>query len=363
MVRILHAADFHLDSAYGALGEEQARARRQESRELVRAMVDYANEQGTAVMLLAGDLFDSDDIFSQTGEDLALALSRFDGRVFIAPGNHDFCAPGSAYDRILWPENVYVFRTDKLEAVELPEYECRVWGAAFTAPAVNDGSVLDGFTVPDDGWVNLLVLHGDLGVRDSGYRPLTEEQLAATGVDYAALGHQHSFSGVHTAGKTAWAYSGCLEGRGFDELGEKGVLCGTVSAGKADLRFVPMGKRRYEILNVDVTDSQPLSAISGALPRDTEKDIYRIILTGETEEPVRVDWLQRELAGRFYALELRDQTRMKQDLWARCGEDSLRGLFLQELRKKYDAAADEAERRQIEQAVRFGLAAMDNREM
>ena len=363
MVKILHAADFHLDSAFGALGEEQARARRQESRELVRRLVDYANDQGIQVMLLAGDLFDSDDIFSQTGEDLALALNRFEGRVFIAPGNHDHCAPGSAYERILWPENVHVFREDKLEAVELPQWECRVYGAAFTAPAVTDGSVLDGFTAPDDGWVNLLVLHGDLGGRDSGYRPLTEEQLAATGVDYVALGHQHGCSGVHTVNKTAYAYCGCIEGRGFDELGEKGVLWGTVAPGKADLRFVPMGKRRYELLNVDVTDNQPLAAISAALPRDTAMDIYRIVLTGETEEPIRVDWLQRELADRFYALELRDQTRMKQDLWAKCGEDSLRGLFLQELRKQYDAAADETERRRIEQAVRFGLAAMDNREM
>jgi DNA repair exonuclease SbcCD nuclease subunit len=363
MVKILHAADFHLDSAYGALGEEQARARRQESRELVRQMVEYANEQGVQVMLLSGDLFDSDEFFSQTGEDLALALSRFDGQVFIAPGNHDYCASGSAYDRILWPDNVHVFREDCLERVDLPAYHCSVWGAGFTAPSVEDDAVLDGFTAPDDGWTHLLVLHGDVGGRDSRYRPLTEEQLAATGVDYVALGHQHTFSGVHTAGKTAWAYSGCIEGRGFDELGEKGVLCGTVAAGRADLRFVPMGTRRYEILNVDVTDSQPLAAISAALPRDTERDIYRVILTGETEEPIRVDWLQRELGDRFYALELRDQTRMKQDLWAKCGEDSLRGLFLQELRKKYDAANDEAERKKIEQAVRFGLAAMDNREM
>ena len=100
MVKILHAADFHLDSAYGALGDEQARARRQESRELVLRLVDYANEQSAAVMLLSGDLFDSDEFFSQTGEELALALSRFDGKAFIAPGNHDFCASGSAYDRI-----------------------------------------------------------------------------------------------------------------------------------------------------------------------------------------------------------------------------------------------------------------------
>lgn len=363
MVKILHAADFHLDSAFGALGEEQARARRQESRELVTRLVDFANEQSVELMLLAGDLFDSDDIYSQTGEDLALALGRFSGQVVIAPGNHDFYDPAGAYGKILWPANVTVFREDKLTRLDFPQYGCVVWGAAFTAPEVPDGSVLDGFTAPDDGLVHLLVLHGDLNGRDSRYRPLTVEQLAAAGVDYAALGHQHACTGVLRAGKTAYAYCGCIEGRGFDELGEKGVLIGVVEPGRADLRFVPMGNRRYEILRVDVTDAEPLAAVTAALPRDTERDIYRVLLTGETETPVRLEWLQRELADRFYALELRDQTRMKQDIWAKCGDDSLRGLFLQELRRAYDQAEDEDRRRQIEQAVRFGLAAMDNREM
>ena len=34
MAKVLHAADFHLDSAFRSLPEEQARLRRQESREL-----------------------------------------------------------------------------------------------------------------------------------------------------------------------------------------------------------------------------------------------------------------------------------------------------------------------------------------
>ena len=363
MVKILHAADFHLDSAFGALGEEQARARRQESRELVARLVELANEQGVQLMLLAGDLFDSDDIYSQTGEDLALALGRFSGQVVIAPGNHDHYDPAGAYGKILWPENVAVFREDRLTRLDYPQYGCAVWGAAFTAPEVPDGSVLDGFAAPDDGLAHLLVLHGDLNGWDSRYRPLTAEQLAATGVDYAALGHQHTCTGVLRSGETAYAYCGCIEGRGFDELGEKGILIGTVEPGKADLRFMPMGNRRYEILQVDVTETEPLAAVTAALPRDTERDIYRVLLTGETEAPVRLDWLQRELEDRFYALELRDQTRMKQDIWAKCGDDSLRGLFLQELRRAYDETEDEGKRRQIEQAVRFGLAAMDNREM
>ena len=54
---------------------------------------------------------------------------------------------------------------------------------------------------------------------------------------------------------------------------------------------------------------------------------------------------------------------MAEDVWARAGEDSLRGLFLRELRAKWDSAADEAEREAVVQAVRFGLAALDHRDI
>ena len=43
MAKVLHAADFHLDSAFRSLPEEQARLRRQESRELPGRLVDWAN--------------------------------------------------------------------------------------------------------------------------------------------------------------------------------------------------------------------------------------------------------------------------------------------------------------------------------
>ena len=60
---------------------------------------------------------------------------------------------------------------------------------------------------------------------------------------------------------------------------------------------------------------------------------------------------------------IQDETTVRRDLWDKCGEDTLRGLFLQELRRQYDAAPDDAVRRRIEQAARFGTAAMDDREV
>ena len=59
MIRFIHAADFHLDSAFGALSARQAAARRREGRELGFRLANYVNSHGIDLVLLAGDLFDS----------------------------------------------------------------------------------------------------------------------------------------------------------------------------------------------------------------------------------------------------------------------------------------------------------------
>ena len=73
--------------------------------------------------------------------------------------------------------------------------------------------------------------------------------------------------------------------------------------------------------------------------------------------------LRGAFGQRFYSLELRDGTRVAEDVWARAEEDSLRGLFLRELRRRRDAAGSGEERRQAELAARFGLAALDGRDL
>lgn len=361
MVRILHAADFHLDSAYGALSMEQAVQRRKESRENLTRLVDYGNDHQAQLMLLSGDLFDSDATFGQTGEILTEELGRFCGEVVIAPGNHDYYDRRSAYAKLLWPENVHIFRQDVMESIAFPQYGCVVHGAAFLSENAEELPLEN--VAEDDGLLHLGVLHGDVGSKDSRYRPISVQQIAQSGLAYLALGHVHGCSGVLQAGKTAYAYPGCLEGRGFDELGDKGFLFGEVDSAGVKLRFIPFAKRRYQILNVDLTDSeQPVETICRQLPLRTEDDIYRILLVGESTEPIRAEKIQEELSERFYHLEVRDQTRLRQDLWARSDDDTLRGLFLRQMREKYDAATDDTQRQRIEQAVRFGLDAMDNRE-
>ena len=357
-MRILHAADLHLDSAFAGLGDEKAALFRQESRDTLRRMVDWGNDHAADVMLLAGDLFDSESLFSQTARTLALALARFRGKVFLAPGNHDFYAAGSSYDAVDWPENVHIFKTDSIEAVELPEKNLRVYGAGFTARF--EKPLLEGFHAKADGMTNLMVVHGNPTQTASPYNPITPEQLESSGLAYLALGHIHQKSGLLRRGNTFYAWPGCAMGRGFDELGQKGAYLGEISGSGVRLDFLPLSGRKYEILRVDAGDDA-LAAITAALPEDTQNDIYRVILTGEAE-PADIPALQAALAPRFYALTVRDETRPRRALWAGAEEDTLRGLFLQALKAQYDAAQTEEDRRKIALAARCGCAAMDGEE-
>lgn len=364
MFRFVHAADLHLDSAFGALAPQQAAARRRESREMSFRLANYVNTHGIDLVLLAGDLLDGHGAFRETGEHLAQALGQMEAQVCIAPGNHDFLGGGSVWETVDWPANVHIFREPRMTALELPELCAVVHGAAFTAPEQAE-SLLAGFAAPADGRVHLGLLHGEIDPAEHRYDPLQKEEIAASGLAYLALGHIHKQTEPLRFGNTVCAWPGCPEGRGFDELGEKGFYQGTVADdGRVELSFVPFARHRYEILEVDVTGKTPREAVEAALPPDTARDIYRILLTGETGEAgADPEGLQEALADRFYALEVRDRTRVAEDIWARAEEDSLRGLFLRELRQKLDAAGSDEERELVTQAVRFGLAALDHRDL
>ena len=364
MIRFLHGADFHLDSAFGALPAQRAAERRRESRELLFRLADYVNGHDIDLVLLAGDLFDSASPFRETGEQLAAALGQMRARVFVAPGNHDWYGPGSPWETAAWPENVTVFRERAMTAAEVPELDLVVHGAAFTGPDQPE-SLLAGFTAPADGKVHIGLLHGELDGAEDRYDPIRREEVSASGLAYLALGHVHKRMEPLTLGRTVCAWPGCLEGRGFDELGEKGFYEGTISdSGEVSLTFVPFARHRYEILEVDVTGKDPRVAVEAALPPDTAGDLYRILLTGETAEGgAGAAAIQEALADRFDTLEVRDRTRMAEDLWQRAGEDSLRGLFLRELLARREAAEDEAARAEIDLAARFGLAALDHRDL
>lgn len=360
-IKILHCADMHLDSPFEGLASGKASLRRREQRELLRRLVELALSEKVDLMLLSGDLLDSDNTYYETGEELNQCLRGLSIPVFIAPGNHDYYSPKSPYARLKLPSNVYVFNKSEMEYLPLPQLGVRVYGAAFTEK--RSGALLHGFTAErEEGTMNILCIHGEVGVKDSNYNPISIEDIENSGMDYIALGHIHKASGLLKAGETWYSWPGCPEGRGFDETGEKTVNIIKLSAEKCELETRSIAARRYESVKLDVTGIDPLLAIHTSLPDDTMQDIYRITLTGEAEGNFDINRLHSNLEEMFFELQIRDETRMFRGLWDYAGEDSLRGLFLKKLKEEYDSVKDEKQKNTIEQAARWGLAALDNME-
>ena len=353
MIKILHGADFHLDSAFSALSAEQAAQRRQEQRSALEQLANLCD--GCDLVFLAGDLFDSAHIYRDTLDALKRFFAAVKAEVFIAPGNHDFVSGGSPYLAENWGENVHIFTKPTIERVRLERLHCDVYGAAFTAREMPP--LLENFRVTDPEALNLMVLHGELQP-NSVYNAITPAQVENSGLDYLALGHNH-LGQTRQFGRTLCAWPGCLMGRGFDECGQKGVLRVEAEKGACRAEFVPVLTRKYEILKVPAEDD-PLKSIREALPEGAARDCIRVILTGEAET-IDLPALEEALRGSCYSLSLRDATEPKQELWSACGSDTLRGQFLRNLKEQYDRSG-EAERRKIVLAAQLVTALMDGRE-
>lgn len=360
MLKILHAADFHLDSPFDSLPENLASERRGQQRAILERLAETANSESVDLVLLSGDLFDSDKAYYETSELLTRVFGEIKAEIFISPGNHDYFSPRSPYSFLHFPENVHIFTSPIIRKFDMPSMGCAVWGAGF-----NDSSsppLLSGFEADSQDRLNIMVLHGDLG--PSGrYNPISESDIAASGLNYLALGHLHSYSGIKRAGDTYYAYPGCIEGRGFDECGEKGFIIGTVSKDGVDLKFRPLGGRRYEVLEVDLSKSSDAGeTLLSALPYGCENEIFQIILNGEFPGEIDAESLYSLVKDHFYHVVIYDKTRLRRDIWALSAEDTLKGLFVRRLRENYDATDSADEKEKIALAVRYGLAALENRE-
>ena len=187
-MKILHSADWHLDSPLLGQSEEYAAYLRAQLLKIPDKVASLCKQEGCDLMLLAGDLFDG-AYTKESYQAVYAALKEVGVPVFISPGNHDFCQPDSPYLKENWPENVHIFTHSTMESVAVPALDCRVWGAGFEAMDC-PGLLKDFRAEAEERW-QLGVLHGDPTQASSPYCPITAQQVRAANLQYLALGHIH----------------------------------------------------------------------------------------------------------------------------------------------------------------------------
>lgn len=351
-MKILHSADWHLDSPIQGHTPEQQQYLKQELLRIPGKIATLCRQEGCDLMLLSGDLFDS-NYTKDSYQAVYSALEEVAVPVFITPGNHDHISLQSPWTKERWPANVTVFTEQTLTEKPIPGG--RLWGAAFHA--MEAPAMLKGFHAPEGEGYAIGILHGDTTQAKSQYCPITSRQIRDSGLDYLALGHIHKGDQLQ-AGKTLCAWPGCPMGRGYDEPGEKGVLI--VELGETvHTRFVPLDTPRFYDLEVE-PEEDPAGAVGSLLPAVGSADFYRITLTGPSE-PVDLTKLAQEF-DRFPNLVLRDRTVRPVDPWCAVGEDSFEGVYFTLLQKNLEGA-DLQEQKITQLAAKISRQLLDGREV
>lgn len=249
-VKILHCADLHIGATVSFL-KQSAEARRAETLLTAEKIIDLGIEKGIDILLIAGDLFDSNKVEDRFIDAVFAKIAAAPFPVAVVCGNHDPLSADSPFKTKALPENLYVFGSAD-ECKEFENLNLCVYGRSFETAGLKGE---ESFTLKTDpSKINILLQHGELKSDLKGeYNSITPSFVKSCGMDYIALGHVHKRSEIGKIDNTYFAYPGCPEPQGFDELEDKGVYLGEVGKDFCELEFIPTAKRRHAHEKCDIT--------------------------------------------------------------------------------------------------------------
>ena len=349
-MKIIHTADIHLGAKMDSvLPKEVSDRRKEELRNTFRKMVEYARKNEVGVIMLCGDIFDSDAPFQKDKEFFYSVIRNNPEIDFLyLKGNHDIAEDYSG-------EVISNLKTFSSEWKCYQYGNIAIWGAEITAE--NSISLYSSLSLDKD-CVNIVMLHGQ--VSDTfGKDKINAKKLRDKNIDYLALGHIHKPQlNVKVDDRAVYSYCGCLEGRGFDETGVHGFILLDIDE-KVTSAFIPFAEREIVEEDVDITGVEEAynayRKVRESVSFD-QKNIYRINLIGEIE--FDVDALERDVAKYLSAdcffVTVKDKTGKKLDVSAYEKDTSLKGEFVRCVYNNPDYSEEEKKK-----IIAYGLKALN----
>jgi len=204
-LRIVHSSDLHVGEGFteplhkgdGIAG--------------LRVVLAAARAAKADALILAGDTFEHNRLSAALLDRAAALLGDFAMPVVILPGNHDPAIADSVFHRaIAAPKNVRVIGVTDEAVVSFPDLALEIWGNAHrdytdSAPLASPP--------PRRSFWQIAVAHGHyapVADRSTHLRPgwlIGDDEIAATGADYVALGHWNRHMRVGGTNVAAY-YSG-----------------------------------------------------------------------------------------------------------------------------------------------------------
>lgn len=407
MVKLIHTADLHLDSAFRSrFTKEEAENRRQKQLMAWKELLSFAVEKRVQGILIAGDLFDS-PVVSHGTMDFFLSTMAEHPEIsfFYLRGNHDTENTFRFQENL--PKNLFLFSdkgkkyrlNDRLllagveygtKDISFGENEGATQGAGQAAEQAVGQEIIRGaealskneteseeeskFLKLKEEDCNILLLHGALyqgtpkGDSLQGEEGIFLKNLEKLPLSYIALGHIHKGGEGKLNNGALWAYPGCLQGRGFDEEGERGFLYLKVEEEKKEIHkeFIPIKQGEFRILEIELLEDEGTLVCLKKIEAEMEKagiskeDSLRIILKGKKglEQERNLRYLQLQLQDSVFFLEIQDESELSWNREEAMKEKSLKGEFLRVL-----ATADNLSKEEQEEIIALGMGLLQGGEL
>lgn len=242
-ISFIHAADLHLDSGMVGLRDmpQPIFSKLKDSTfESLSNIVDAAIFHSVDFVVLAGDLFDSEDRSIRAQIQFIKEMERLAEKnipVFAVHGNHDHME--GSWVHLPLPENVHLFST-QVETVNIltaAQASVHLTGFSYHSRHVYE-RMIQYYEGRDGADFHIGILHGQLeGESEHGaYAPFTVSELVEKNFDYWALGHIHKRNVVLE--EPPIIYPGNTQGRHRKESGDKGCYLVELSQDGASMQFL-----------------------------------------------------------------------------------------------------------------------------
>jgi DNA repair exonuclease SbcCD nuclease subunit len=385
VLRLLHTADVHLGARHEDLGDRAATQRERQFAAFV-ATIDLAIAEKVDLVLIAGDLFDSNVQPRRSVERAAAQLKRLVEariRIVIAPGTHDVFDRASIYRAYDVPALAGAVGSDLVTVLdpEHPDVHLRsldvvVHGRCFPTKRAPESPLLGFDAAKDDRatW-HVGLLHAAVAIEgktDGDDVVITSAEIEASHLDYLALGHWHSTS-KGKAGRTTYAYSGAPEPIALDQDRAGNVLLVTLDSTEGKKRVLVeerrVGSTRFDRIQLDAASIGSQPGLVNLLRERASPDLIldvELIGVRPDELDVHVEEVESELADQFLKLRVRDKAVSPLPDGPVASPDTVLGAFVRDLEAQIaelEATDDDSGAGELRDALRLGRLLLSGAEL
>lgn len=220
-LRILHAGDIYLGRPFSTLPAKSSERRRQETKDTLKDLFHYVEEQQVHLVLFSGNLFDFNYVSYEMLSYFMREMERMHFTQFvIAPGASDRLEKQCFYSVCHLPKNVHVLPA-KADAISLPALGVTVFGWGLSDNQKDNTWPMTKLPPLSEG--ETLVVCGCVGAGGHEGVRVAPDEIANSGAVLVALSDGEGFGGFTQLGNTVTAVSGWLESSSFSHAGFGGA--------------------------------------------------------------------------------------------------------------------------------------------